>query len=92
MNAKLNALIIENEMVGNCGNHIFLSTNNEIANNFTVVNDNFKAAMVMIKNIGLFFASPFIALAYIIVLPPIGFFVISKLAIKAYKNRKTIDS
>jgi CheY-like chemotaxis protein len=39
------------------------------------------------KNIGLFFAAPFIALGYIIALPFVGFYLFAKLAYEAYKNR-----
>ncbi len=39
------------------------------------------------KNIGLFFAAPFIALAYIIALPFVGFYMFAKLGYKAYTKR-----
>ena len=39
------------------------------------------------KNIGLFFAAPFIALGYIIALPFVGFYQFAKLAYEAYKNK-----
>ena len=39
------------------------------------------------KNIGLFFAAPFIALGYIIALPFVGFYMFAKLAYEAYKNK-----
>ena len=42
-----------------------------------------KKATVMLKNIGLFFAAPFIALAYVIALPFVGFYMFSKLALEA---------
>jgi CheY-like chemotaxis protein len=38
------------------------------------------------KNIGLFFAAPFIALGYIIALPFVGFYMFAKLAYEAYKK------
>ena len=38
------------------------------------------------KNIGLFFAAPFIALGYIIALPFVGFYQFAKLAYEAYKK------
>jgi DNA-binding NtrC family response regulator len=40
------------------------------------------------KNIGLFFASPFIALGYVIALPFVGFFHFAKLAREAYAKKK----
>ena len=42
-----------------------------------------KKVAIFVKNIGLFFAAPFIALAYIIALPFVGFFMVSKLALEA---------
>jgi DNA-binding NtrC family response regulator len=39
------------------------------------------------KNIGLFFAAPFIALAYIVALPVIGFFMFAKLGYQAFANK-----
>jgi hypothetical protein len=42
-----------------------------------------KRAAAAIKNVALFFASPFIALAYVIALPFVGFFMIAKLALEA---------
>ena len=50
------------------------------------------AMMVKVKNIGLFFAAPFIALAYVIALPFVGFFMITKLAIEAYGKRACTNS
>ena len=39
------------------------------------------------KNVGLFFAAPFIALAYIIALPAVGFYMFAKLAYEAYQKK-----
>jgi len=39
------------------------------------------------KNVGLFFASPFIALAYIIALPAVGFYMFAKLGYEAYQKK-----
>jgi len=41
-----------------------------------------------VKNVGLFLVSPFIALAYIIALPFVGFFMITKLALEAHAKRQ----
>ena len=46
-----------------------------------------KKAGVFVKNVGLFFASPFIALGYVIALPFVGFFMFAKLALEAYAKR-----
>jgi len=43
--------------------------------------------LVFAKNVGLFFASPFIALAYIIALPFVGFYMFTKLALEANSKR-----
>jgi DNA-binding NtrC family response regulator len=41
-----------------------------------------------IKNVGLFFASPFIALGYVIALPFVGFYMFAKLAHEAYTKKQ----
>ena len=40
------------------------------------------------KNVGLFFAAPFIALGYIIALPFVGFYMIAKLSMEAIKEKR----
>ena len=45
-----------------------------------------KKVMVMVKNIGLFFAAPFVALGYVIALPFVGFFMITRLAMEAHRK------
>lgn len=47
----------------------------------------FKTAGKIAKNIGLFFAAPFIALAYIVALPAVGFYMFAKLAYEAYQKK-----
>ncbi len=47
-----------------------------------------KTAGKFAKNVGLFFAAPFIALAYIIALPAVGFYMFAKLAYEAFQKRK----
>ena len=42
-----------------------------------------KKVATKLKNIGLFFAAPFIALAYVIALPFVGMYMFSKLAMEA---------
>ncbi len=50
------------------------------------INGKLKNAMGLVKNIGLFFAAPFIALGYVIALPFVGFFMISRLAMEAHRK------
>jgi len=45
-----------------------------------------KNALGLVKNVGLFFAAPFIALGYIIALPFVGFVMISRLAMEAHRK------
>ena len=40
------------------------------------------------RNIGLFFAAPFIALGYVIALPAVGFYMFAKLAIEAMQKKR----
>lgn len=44
-------------------------------------------AGTLLKNISLFFAAPFIALAYVVALPFVGFYMFAKLAHEAYLKR-----
>ena len=80
MNNLFNALVINEEAVFNAdSNHVLLSdTGNETkasrkGNRFSAI-----------KNIGLFFAAPFIALGFVIALPLIGLYHFVKLAVEAY--------
>jgi len=41
-----------------------------------------------LKNVGLFLASPFIALAYVIALPFVGFYMFTKLALEAHAKKR----
>ena len=45
-----------------------------------------KKAMTLVKNVGLFFAAPLIALGYVIVLPFAGLFMLSRLAMEAHRK------
>jgi CheY-like chemotaxis protein len=40
------------------------------------------------RNVGLFFAAPFIALAYVVALPIVGFYMFAKLGHEAYTKRR----
>jgi CheY-like chemotaxis protein len=48
-----------------------------------------KKTATFAKNVGLFFAAPFIALAYVIALPAIGFYMFAKLGYQAYQKKKS---
>ena len=48
-----------------------------------------KSAARALKDIGLFFASPFIALGYVIALPFVGFYMFAKLGLEAYSKKQT---
>ncbi len=48
----------------------------------------FRKTRLLAKNVGLFLAAPFIALAYIIALPFVGFFMFTKLALEAHAARR----
>ena len=43
-------------------------------------------AGLFFKNVGLFFAAPFVALGYVIALPVVGFYMFAKLGREAYKK------
>jgi DNA-binding NtrC family response regulator len=47
-----------------------------------------KKVLRIAKNIGLFFAAPFIALAYVIALPLVGFYSFAKLGYEAYQKKR----
>jgi DNA-binding NtrC family response regulator len=48
-----------------------------------------KSAGRALKDVGLFFASPFIALGYVIALPFVGFYMFAKLGLEAYSKKQT---
>ena len=50
---------------------------------FPALNGGLKSIATLARNIGLFFASPFIALTYVIALPFVGIYMFSKLAMEA---------
>ena len=50
-----------------------------------------KASNSVAKNIGLFFASPFIALGYVIALPFVGFYMFAKLGREAFIKKHMSD-
>jgi len=52
-----------------------------------VDNDVLRKTGIFAKNVGLFFAAPFIALAYIIALPFVGFYMFAKLGYQAWTKK-----
>jgi DNA-binding NtrC family response regulator len=47
-----------------------------------------KSVARVLKDVGLFFASPFIALGYVIALPFVGFYMFAKLGLEAYAKKQ----
>ena len=87
MNTNLQIPAIENNaVVGHSLDRVLSGKGNEVttlnAVNDAKIHEAPKKERSLVKNIGLFFASPFIALAYIIALPFVGFFMFSKLAME----------
>jgi len=58
-----------------------------LAKNYPAKAGVLRAAGLFAKNVGLFFAAPFIALGYVIALPFVGFFMFAKLALEARAKR-----
>jgi len=56
------------------------------------INGKLKNAMDLVKNIGLFFAAPFVALGYVIALPFVGFFMFFTLAMEAHRKSAYTNS
>ena len=88
MNTKLQIPAIDNNAVVDHSFDRILPGKGYEVTTFNAVNDAKiheapKKERSLVKNIGLFFASPFIALAYVIALPFVGFFMFSKLAMEA---------
>lgn len=48
-----------------------------------------RKAGILAKNIGLFFAAPFVALGYVIALPLVGFYMIAKLSKEALDEKRS---
>lgn len=46
---------------------------------------------VFLYNIGMFFAAPFVALTYIVLLPPVGLVMLARMGGKAWLNRRVSD-
>lgn len=57
------------------------------AKRFTVKDGKLKNAILLLKNIGLFFVAPFVALGYVVALPFVGLVMFTKLANEARANR-----
>ncbi len=92
MNTKLQALAIEdNAVVDHSFDRILPGKGHEVttldAVNDAKIHEAPKKERSLVKNIGLFFAAPFIALVYVVALPFVGFFMFSKLAMEAKAKR-----
>lgn len=88
MNTKLQAQIIEEDVaVDRSYGQVHTDKGHEFtkldAVNDAAIKEAPKKEHGLVKNIGLFFASPFIALAYVIALPFVGMYMFTKLAIEA---------
>jgi len=56
------------------------------------MNGKLRKALAVVKNIGLFFAAPFIALGYVIALPVVGTFMIARLAMEAHRKSASLTN
>jgi hypothetical protein len=97
MNTKLQTLVNDNDaVVGRSFERVLsdkaydvsTSLNGEDAVNDSKINKALKKERTLVKTIGLFLATPFIALAYVIALPFIGIYHFAKLALQAYAKRR----
>jgi len=52
-----------------------------------MMGEKLRNAGLFARNVGLFFASPFIAIAYVIALPFVGFTMFVRLALEAHAKR-----
>jgi CheY-like chemotaxis protein len=60
----------------------------ETAGSIAVNTSALRKAGTIGKNVGLFFAAPFIALGYIVALPAVGFYMVAKLGVEAYAKKR----
>lgn len=93
MKTKLQVRVIEEEaVVGRSVNRVLSNVDYEIcerkAVNDAKIHETPKKERTLVKTIGMLFAAPFIALAYVIVLPFIGLYQLAKLALEAYAKRQ----
>lgn len=94
MNNNLNAQIIEEAAVIDSSHGDALSHEDHGFDALEAVNDEKmqeapKKARGRAKNIGLFFASPFIALGYAFALPLVGMYMFAKLAREAWSQNSS---
>ena len=101
MNTKLKATVIENEAavahhydraLSVKLNEVSRMLNSEEALNDASIHESAGRERSVVITIGMFLASPFIALAYIIALPFIGFYQIAKLALEAYAKNHPVNN
>ena len=93
MKTKLQVRVIDEEaVVGRSVNRVLSNADCEISElkavNDAKIHDAPKKERTLVKTIGMLFAAPFIALAYVIVLPFIGLYQLAKLTLEAYANRQ----
>jgi len=91
MNTKLQAQTVEAPAADRSYRHVHSDMGHEFST-LNAVNDakiigTPKKKLSLAKNIGLFFASPFVALAYVIALPFVGMYMFTKLAIEAKAHK-----
>lgn len=86
MNSILQALVVNENAVFGRGIDHTLSGKRHVVN--TAPNGELKKVMRRARNVGLFFASPFIALAYIVAMPIVGLFMFARLAMEARANSR----
>ena len=97
MNNNLNTQIIEDAAVIDNGHGNVISHEGHDFRALDAVNDEKvhvapKREHGLLKNIGLFFASPFIALAYVIALPFVGMYMFAKLAREARSQNSKVSA
>ena len=98
MNTKLQALVTDNDAVIGCSfDRVHSEKAYEVSTvlsgaeavNDTKIYEAPKKERSIVKTTGLFLAAPFIALAYVIALPVVGFYMFAKLGYEAYQKKKS---
>jgi len=85
MNTKLRTLVIEeNAVVGRSFEHVLSDKGHKVNTILKAANDGKRHNLLI--TVGMLFAAPLIALAYVIALPFIGLYHFVKLAHEAYKE------
>jgi len=92
MNTKLQVRVIDEEaVVSRSVNRVLSNADYEInvlkAVNDAKIHETPKKERTLVKTIGMLFATPFVALAYVIALPFMGLYQLAKLALEAYARK-----